>query len=95
MSDIETMFLVTVNTDGTFTTYSEMPTEPLEPQRKATTYDIYQTAKQIASDVDAQILADRVTKSVISAFAPQTQNISEQMLGALKERGITPDPVVE
>lgn len=96
MTQIETMYLVTVNTDGTFTTYGEMPTEALEPQRPATTYDIYQTSKQIAADVDAQILADRVTNSVIKALQPSTPPTpSAAVMDALKERGITPDVQVE
>jgi hypothetical protein len=57
--------------------------------RKATTFDIYQACKEIVSDIESLMLADRVTKSVVAALTqtPEDQT-KEKLRSALSERGI-------
>jgi hypothetical protein len=57
--------------------------------RKATTLDIYQACKEIVSDIESLMLADRVTKSVVAALSqtPDDQ-AKEKLRSALSERGI-------
>jgi len=92
--DVETFFLVAVTSDGGFVTYSEMPQEPINAERQATTADIYSVAQQIVREVDQQLLADRITASVLNALAPQVEpTLSDKLKEALKERGIDPESV--
>jgi hypothetical protein len=91
MSEIETFFLITVNTDGTYTSYSEMPEVPPQANRPATTYDVYTASKQIAQDFDQNLLADLVVQKTLAALsAPQPSNL-DKIRAALKERGIDPE----
>ena len=39
-------------------------------QRLATTFDIYQTSKELASDIESQMLAERVARRVVAALTP-------------------------
>jgi hypothetical protein len=90
-NNIETFFLVTVNTDGTFTTYTEMPTEPIEATRPGTNFDVYQTCKAIADEFESQILTDRIVRALTEVLAPTTPSIPDAIRDALKERGIDPE----
>jgi hypothetical protein len=89
---IETYFLVAVNDDGTFTTYTELPAEPLIAAKKATNFDVYQSCKQIAQEFDSQILVDRITRAVVASLMPPKEpTTSDKIKDALKERGINPE----
>ena len=87
---VETFFVVVINSDGTLNTFVDLP-ESLPANRPATNWDVYQAAKQIATEVDNQLLAEKVTNSVLAALAPQTTPVSDKVKEALKERGITPE----
>ena len=85
---IQAAYSVIIKADGTLETLPV--TENVT--RTATTYDIYQTSKQLVSEIDDFLLADRVAKAVVNALQPvppseqQRAKISE----ALSERGIDP-----
>lgn len=96
MSKVETLFLVTVNYDGTLTTYAEIPAELPEVERTANNYDVYQAAKQVVEEFDTNLLANRVAQSVIQALAaqaPQAQSVPSTLKEKLKERGIDPESI--
>jgi len=91
MANVETMFLVTVNSDGTFTTYAELPEEIPTSNHKATTYEVYTTLRDIVREMEASFLADRVSGAVLARLAPAPQNVANIMADALNERGIKPE----
>jgi hypothetical protein len=93
MSKVETLFLVTVNEDGTLTTYGEVPAELPETARIANNYDVYEAAKQIVDEFEMNLLANRVASTVISALQPQGPSVSDTLKEKLKERGIDPESI--
>lgn len=93
MSKVETMFLITVNEDGTLTSYAEMPKETPEVTRLANNYDVYQAAKQIVDDFEQTLLANRIASIVTQTLNPPQSSVSEKLKDKLKERGIDPESV--
>jgi hypothetical protein len=91
---IETYFIIAVNDDGTFTSYTTEPEEKLEPKRLATTWDIFQTCQSISKEFETQVLVDRIVNQVVSAMTPAAApSIPDKLKEALKERGINPESV--
>ncbi|CAB4137706.1 hypothetical protein UFOVP325_68 [uncultured Caudovirales phage] len=89
---VETYFLLTVNEDGTLTSYTEIPEELPEQKRVATNWDVYTTAKQIVEEFDRQLLVDRVVQGVVNVLVPQAAPTpTDKVKDALKERGIDPE----
>jgi hypothetical protein len=92
---VETYFLLTVNEDGTLTSYTEIPEELPEQKRVATNWDVYTTAKQIVEEFDRQLLVDRVVQGVVNVLVPQAPveppTTKAKVKDALKERGIDPE----
>jgi hypothetical protein len=81
-------YLVTAQEDGTITT---TPTEASEDvTRKATTFDIYQTSKELVNDIESQMLADRVARYVVARMQPKdnSEEIKAKIINALTDRGI-------
>jgi hypothetical protein len=75
MSDnemIQAAYTVGIRLDGTVFTEVLEPSEVI--QRRATTFDIYQTSRELVSDIESQLLADREFK--------------EKLINALSDRGI-------
>lgn len=92
MSKVETFFLITVNEDGTLTTYPEIPEKMPEAARKANNWDVYSSARQIVEEFDQTTLANKVASTVLAALTPQTpQGIPDVLKDKLKERGINPE----
>jgi hypothetical protein len=90
---VQTYFLVAVNEDGSFTTYTELPEEPLEKVATATNYDVYQSCKQIAQEFDTQLLVERITRAVVGSLAPKQETVPDRVKEALKKRNIEPESV--
>lgn len=97
MSDkVETLFLVTVNEDGTLTTYAEIPEKLPESARVATNWDVYQASKQVTEEFDTNMLANKVAQTVLQALAaqaPQGPSVPSAVKEKLKERGIDPESI--
>ena len=93
MSSVETFFLLSINEDGSLTSYTTLPEELPEAKRQATTWDVYQTAKQIVEEFDRKMLVDQVVQGVVGALMPPTQSVQDKVKDALKERGIDPESV--
>jgi galactitol-specific phosphotransferase system IIB component len=85
-------YIVTVNSDGTISTQGAEPEEG-KISRKPTAYDIYTTSKELASNIDSQMLADRVAQMVVSRLTPTTPSdeIKAKIKDALSDRGIETD----
>jgi hypothetical protein len=81
-------YTVIINLDGTIQT--ELIPASDTVQRKATTYDIYQTSKELISDIESHLLADRVAERVISVLQPRDEaaDFKAKLIDALTERGI-------
>jgi len=79
-------FTVTVNDDGSIST---APT-PVEDgvARQASTFDIYQAAKEIVSEIENQLLADRIARTVLSRMQPvdPAEEIKSKIIDALNDR---------
>lgn len=87
-----TGFVTVVNEDGTLQTFLLKEGEPftIEVTRTATTYDVYNASKLTAEDIDQQLLADRVAKTVLAHLQPKdaAKEIKEKIINALSDRGI-------
>ena len=93
MSSIETFFITAINADGSISTLTEFPAEPIVPARTATRLDVYQTSKQIVEEVEQSILVDRIVAAVSQTLNPPTQTVPDRVKEALKNRGIDPESV--
>jgi len=89
MSDkIQAGYTVIINEDGTIRT-QVLPADE-NTMRQATTFDIYQTSKELVSDIESQLLADRVARTVLANLQPKDSaaELKEKLLNALSDRGI-------
>ena len=89
MSDkIQAGYTVIINEDGTIRT-QVLPVNE-NTMRQATTFDIYQTSKELVSDIESQLLADRVARTVLANLQPKDSaaELKEKLLNALSDRGI-------
>ena len=90
--EVETLFLVAVNTDGTFTAMLEHPETLPEVKRAPTSFDVYQTSQQIVKEIDAQILVERLANTVVALFTPpQEETVADKVSEKLKERKVKPE----
>jgi len=83
-------YTVTINEDGSISTSPEEAGE--EVTRRATTFDIYQSSKELVSEIEQLLLADRVAKAVAAHLQPvdATAEIKSKIIDALSDRGINP-----
>lgn len=92
MATLETYFVVLVNDDGSFSTSATIPEEELTATRPANNADVYTVAKQIVTEVDAQLLTDRITNSILRALsAPVEPTQADKIAEALQNRTIETD----
>ena len=81
-------FTVTIDDQGRITTQAE-PADTINMlERTASTFDIYQACKEIVSDIDSHLLADRVSKLVLDKLQPKNaaDEIKEKIISALNDR---------
>ena len=85
---IQAAYTVGIRLDGTVFTEVLEPSEVI--QRKATTFDIYQTSRELVSDIESQLLADRVARTVLASLQPKDNvaEFKEKLINALSDRGI-------
>lgn len=88
MQEIDYAYTVIVDTNGLIRTQIAEPDESV--RRKASTFDIYQTSKELVSDIESQLLADRVAKTVLANIQPKDNSaeLKAKILDALSDRGI-------
>ena len=81
-------YTVTVDTEGRVSTQVEQADEINKLSRTATTFDIYQTSKEIVSDIESHLLADRVARIVVDKLQPKNaaDEIKEKIINALNDR---------
>ncbi len=85
---IQAAYTVGIRLDGTVFTEVLEPSEVV--QRRATTFDIYQTSRELVSDIESQLLADRVARTVLASLQPKDNvaEFKEKLINALSDRGI-------
>jgi hypothetical protein len=83
-------FTITSLTDGSLTTSVEPADEINRLVRTASTFDIYQSCKEISQDIESMMLADRVAKAVVANIQPadSAKELRDKLLSALSDRGI-------
>lgn len=91
--EVETVFVVSVHTDGTFSASLVQPETPIEVKREATAYDVYNTSREIIKEIDLQQQTERIIVSLLSVLQgpPAEPTPAEAVADALKERGIKPE----
>ena len=88
MAKTDFYFIIEVQEDGTIQTHKEMPEDGLEPIRVPNTFDIYKVCREISSDIESQLLADRVIGGVLNVLNQREQTVSDKVAEALKARGV-------
>jgi hypothetical protein len=85
---IQAAYTVGIRLDGTVFTEVLEPSEVI--QRRTTTFDIYQTSRELVSDIESQLLADRVARTVLASLQPKDNvaEFKEKLINALSDRGI-------
>jgi len=84
-------YTVTINEDGSLSTVSSEPGEDVT--RQATTFDIYQSSKELVSEIEQRLLSDRIAASVARLLKPvdASAEIKSKIIDALSDRGINPE----
>jgi hypothetical protein len=80
-------FIVEVKKDGTIQTHATWE-DNIEAERVPNTYDIFKVCKEIVSDIDQQLLADRVIGGVLNVLNSREATVSDKVSDALKARGV-------
>ena len=85
---VQTAYTVGINLDGSIFTEPLPASESIE--RQASTFDIYQTSKELVSDIESQLMADRIAKIVLANLQPKdaASEIKAKIIDALSDRGI-------
>jgi hypothetical protein len=90
---VQAAYLVAINIDGSITT-TPFPVgasiNPFQVEREASTFDVLLTSKEIVSNIEGQLLADRIAKAVSATLIPkdETAKRKSRILQALDDRGI-------
>ena len=79
-----TSFTVTVNEDGSIST--TLHEEGV--QRKATMFDVFTACRELVSNIEETMLADRIANLVAAKMQPQNaaDEIKEKIINALNDR---------
>lgn len=79
-------YVVLLNEDGSISTEIVRDFEKVE--REATTFDIYQSSRELVSDIESQLLADRIARTVAERLQPKdaAEVIKEKIINALNDR---------
>lgn len=87
-----TGYVTVINEDGTLQTLLLKANEEftIKVNRDATTYDVYNASKITAEDIEQQLLADRVARTVLVNLQPKdaAEEIKSKIINALSDRGI-------
>jgi hypothetical protein len=89
---VDTVFVVSLFTDGTFTADLEQPETKIEVQRTATVYDVLTTSQSLVKEIENSQLTDRIIIALLSVLqGAQEASPADAVKDALKERGINPE----
>ena len=70
---VHAAYVVILNQDGSLSTTMIKPGAPVffEVERATSTYDVFSTSKEIATEIEGQLMADRIAKTVLSQILPR------------------------
>lgn len=88
---IETAFVVTINTDGTFAAHMEQPEKPFEVLRQASAYDVLTTSQSLVKEIENGQLTDRIMMAMLAVLQATPPTPADAVKEKLKERGIDPE----
>lgn len=83
---VETFFVVTINEDGSFSTSATLPENPIESKRPATNADVYNISKQVITEVENQMLTDRIVSTLVQVLSPRQETPADVVAAALQKR---------
>lgn len=88
---VETAFIVAVNTDGTLLTVPLSPDSDVLPNkitRLAGTFDIYNSCREISTDIESTLLAQKIATQMVNLLKPEDaeMEMKRRMAEKLKER---------
>lgn len=88
---VETAFIVVVNTDGTLLTIPISPDSDVLPNqlnRLAGTFDIFNACREIATDIESTLLAQKIATQMINLIKPEDSEaeMKRRMAEKLRER---------
>ena len=88
MNSASFSYTVTVDLEGRINTKVETADEINRLVRTATTFDVYQTSRELVSDIESHLLADRIANIVIDKLQPKSaaEEIKEKIINALNDR---------
>jgi hypothetical protein len=90
--EVETVYTVTVYTDGTFSASLEQPDAPIEAKRQATVYDVLSISGALVKEIESAQMTDRIVVSILQVMrASVPPTTADTVKDALKERGIDPE----
>jgi hypothetical protein len=69
---VHAAYVVVINEDGTLSSTLIKPGNPVffDVERATTTYDVFTTSKELANEIESQVMADRISKAVIARLTP-------------------------
>lgn len=79
-------YIVTINDDGSINTESVDTDKGVA--RKASTFDIYQSSKELVSEIESTLLADKVARRLAVLMQPKDESaeVRAKIIDALNER---------
>lgn len=88
---VEAAFIVVINTDGTLLTVPLSPESDVIPNkinRIPSTFDIYNSCREIASDIESTLTAQKIAANLVSLLKPEDSEMEmkRRMVEKLKER---------
>ena len=90
--EAETYFIAVLSKNGQVITLPEMPENGIKADRPVTNYDVYETSRQVVEEFNNSLLAQKITEMLLPALLnPPTQQVSDKVKEALKERGFQTD----
>lgn len=90
-TEIEAVYVVQINTDGTFVAHLEQPEEKLDAKRPATPTDVLTVSQGLVKEIEHGQLADRILMGLIAIMQQAAPKPSDAVKEKLKERGIDPE----
>lgn len=65
-------YVVVINEDGTLSSTLVKPGNPVffDVTRATTTYDVFSSSKELANEIESQVMADRISKAVLARLMP-------------------------
>jgi hypothetical protein len=73
---VHAAYVVVINRDGSISTTAVTPAglKPITVERVATTSDVFESSKDIVTDLESQMLADRVARRVLDMLTPTDES---------------------